>query len=672
VIVTTTCIYCGVGCQLNLHVRDGRVVSVTPGKTGPGEGKLCIKGWSAHEFIHHPDRLTTPLIREGDRFREASWDEALNLVASKLKEIREEHGSDSLGFFSSAKATNEENYLMQKLARAAVGTNNVDHCARLCHASTVTGLVAAFGSGAMTNSQEDVEEADAVFVIGSNTSEQHPLIARRIIKAVKGGAKLIVADPREIPLCEYAEVYLQHRPGTDVALLNAMMNVIIEEGLHDEAFIEGRTEGFQELRKTVKGYTPEKSEEITGVPTESIRAAARLYGEAGKAALFFSMGITQHTTGVDNVKSCANLAMLTGNLGRPGTGVNPLRGQNNVQGACDMGALPNYLPGYQSPADVETRARFREAWGVELPAAEGLTLTEMMDLAGDRVKAVFIMGENPMLSDPDIGHVEEQLGRLEFLAVSEMFMSETAELADVVLPACSFAEKDGTFTATDRRVQLVRKAVEPLGGSRPDWWIIQELSKRLGYPVNYKSPAEIMDEVASVAPIYGGVSHVRLQAEDLRWPCRDDKSLGTRILHVERFSRGRGRFHALEYKPPAETPDEEYPLTLTTGRLLFHWHTGTMTRRSVTLTDQVNEAYVEVNPFDAEALGIEDLEKVRVSSRRGCIELKARVTPRIKPGTVFIPFHYAEAAANRLTINAIDPVAKIPEFKACAVRVERV
>jgi predicted molibdopterin-dependent oxidoreductase YjgC len=337
-----------------------------------------------------------------------------------------------------------------------------------------------------------------------------------------------------------------------------------------------------------------------------------------------------------------------------------------------MGALPNYLPGYQSPNNPEARAVFKKAWGVEPPATDGLTLTEMVNVAGDGVKAVFVMGENPMLSDPDIGHVEERLRSLEFLAVSEMFMSETALLADVVLPSCSYAEKDGTFTATDRRVQLVRKAVEPLGGSRPDWWIIQELSKRLGYLMNYKSPAEIMGEVASVAPIYGGVSHVRLQTEDIRWPCRDAAGPGTRILHIERFSSGRGRFHAVEYKPPAETPDEEYPLTLTTGRLLFHWHTGTMTRRSGTLTDQVNEAYVEVNPWDAEALGVGDMEKVRVSSRRGSIELKALVTPRIKPGTVFIPFHYVEAAANRLTINAVDPVAKIPEFKACAVRVERI
>ncbi len=645
---------------------------MTPGRAGPGEGKLCIKGWSAHQFIHHPDRLTRPLIRDGGGFREATWDEALGMVASRLSEVRERHGPGSLGFFSSAKATNEENYLVQRLARAALGTNNVDHCARLCHASTVTGLVAAFGSGAMTNSQEDVEEANAILVVGSNTIEQHPLIARRIIRAVKRGARLIVADPRETPLCEYADVYMQHRPGTDVALLNAVMNVIIKEELHDPAFIAERTESYEELRETVEGYTPEAAEEITGVPAESIRDAARVYGQAERAALFFAMGITQHTTGVDNVKSCANLAMLTGNVGKPGTGVNPLRGQNNVQGACDVGALPDYLPGYQSPRDAAARARFREAWGVEPPVADGLTQTEMVNQAGDRIKALFIVGENPMLSDADVGHVEEQLGKLEFLAVSEQFMSETAELADVVLPACSYAEKEGTFTATDRRVQLVRKAVEPLGDSRPDWWIIQELSRRLGHPMSYANPAEIMDEVALVAPIYGGVSHGRLQTEDLRWPCRSRDDPGTRVLHVDRFSRGRGRFHAVEYRPPAEQPDDEYPLTLTTGRLMFHWHTGTMTRRSGTLTDQVNEALVEINPADAGGLEVADGEKVRVSSRRGSIELKARVTPRIRPGTVFIAFHYAEAAANRLTINALDPEAKIPEFKACAVRVDTI
>ena len=671
-IITTTCIYCGVGCNLDLHVRNGVVVAVTPGRKGPGEGKLCIKGWSAHEFIHHPDRLKVPLIKENGTFREATWEEALDLIASRLNEIKSKNGADSLGFFSSAKATNEDNYMMQKLARVVIGTNNVDHCARLCHASTVTGLVAAFGSGAMTNSQEDVEESDVIFITGSNTSEQHPLIARRMINAVKKCAKMIIADPREIVLSEYADIYLQHHPGSDTALLNAMMHVILTEGLHDQEFIDERTEGFMEFKEVVMRYSPEKVEEITGVHAEKIREAAHLYGSADKASIFFSMGITQHITGVDNVKCTANLALLTGNVGKPGTGVNPLRGQNNVQGACDVAALPNYLPGYQSITSSEVRAQVKEVWGVEPPMNRGLTLTEMMNSCGDGIKGIFVMGENPMLSDPDLNHVEKQLKKLDFLVVNDIFMSETAELADVVLPACSFAEKEGTFTATDRRVQRVRKAIEPIGGSMPDWWIIQEIGERLGYTRQFNEPSEIMDELAKTAPLYGGINYERLESEDLRWPCRDTGDPGTHILHQGKFSRGKGRFHSIEYRAPAETPDEEYPYILTTGRLLFHWHTGTMTRRSETLTDQVNQAFMEIHPVDADKLEIIDRETVKVASRRGEIELKAQVTPRIKPGTVFIPFHYAEAAANKLTNNALDPEAKIPEYKVCAVKIGKI
>ena len=670
--VPTVCIYCGTGCILDLKVRDGKVVRFLPNEDGPGAGKLCIKGWSAHEFIHHPDRLSKPLIREGDGFREAGWEEALELVAEKLRAAKDRYGPDSLAFLSSAKATNEENYLMQKLARAVLGTNNVDHCARLCHASTVTGLVSSFGSGAMTNSMEDVEESDVIFIIGSNTSEQHPLIARRMITAIKGGAKLIVADPRAINLVEYATIYLPHRPGTDVPLLNAMMNVIIEEGLQDDEFIATRTEGFESLKETIAAYTPESVEDVTGVPAEDIKEAARLYGGAENASLFFSMGITQHTTGVDNVVSTANLAMLTGNVGREGTGVNPLRGQNNVQGACDMGALPNYLPGYGKVTDEATRNRFEEGWNVELPPVEGLTIVEMMNACGEGIKAMFVMGENPLISDPDVNHVREQLGKLDFLVVSDLFLSETAEVADVVLPVASFAEKDGTFTATDRRVQRVNKAIEPLGECRPDWQILCQIANLLGYPMEYDSPAEIMDEIAGLAPIYGGISHRRLEADDLRWPCTAPDHPGTRILHQGRFSRGLGLFQSIEYRPPAEEPDESYPYILTTGRLLFHWHTGTMTRRSGTLTDQVNEAFMEVSIKDAADLGIDDGDMVRVRSRRGEITLKADVTDRIKEGVVFIPFHFAEAAANVLTNPALDSQAKIPEFKACAVQIERV
>jgi len=665
--VTTVCPYCGVGCLLYLHVRDGKVVGVLPHPMGPGEGRLCIKGWSAHEFIHHPDRLKKPLIREGSGFREATWDEALDLVASKIMETRERFSPDSIAVLASAKATNEENYLMQKLARAAIGTNNVDHCARLCHSSTVTGLTRAFGSGAMTNSQEDLEEADAFLVIGSNTTEQHPLLARRIIKAVNNGAKLIVADPRTIPLTEYASLHLIHKPGTDIALLNAIMNVIITEGLQDDEFIRTRTEGYEALREHVKRYTPEFAEGITDVPAGKIREAARIYGSAERASILFSMGITQHITGVNNVISTANLAMLTGNIGRRGTGVNPLRGQNNVQGACDVGALPDLLPGYQRVADPDARKRLGDAWGAEVPSSPGLTLTEKVDGAGEKVKVMFVMGENPVMSDPDSNHVRTQLAKLDFLVVSELFMSETAEVADVVLPAASFAEKDGTYTATDRRIQLLHKAIEPVGDSKPDWWILSQLSEKLGYNMGCSHPSEIMDEIASVSSIYRGVSFARLEGGVLRWPVPTQEHPGTIILHTERFSRGLGRFHVVEHRPPAEEPDADYPLILTTGRILFHWHTGTMTRRSPTLTDQINEAFVEVSEKDAERLGVKYDQMVRVASKRGEITLRAHVTDKIKEGVVFIPFHFVEAQANILTNNAVDAESKIPEYKVCAV-----
>jgi formate dehydrogenase alpha subunit len=669
--VPTVCIYCGTGCLLDLVVREDRVVGVLPHEGGPGEGKLCIKGWSAHEFIHDPDRLTKPLIRNGDEFKEAGWDEALNLISEEIGKAVESHGGDSVAIFSSAKTTNEENYLLQKFARAVVGTNNIDHCARLCHASTVTGLISSFGSGAMTNSIEDIEDADVIFIIGSNTSEQHPLLARRMIKAVNKGSRLIVADPRAIDLTAYASFHLCHRPGTDVALLNAMMNVIISEDLQDEAFIEARTEGYEALSTVLAGYSPEFVQEITGVPAEMIREAARLYAGAESASIFFSMGITQHTTGVDNVVSVANLAMLTGNVGRKGTGVNPLRGQNNVQGSCDMGALPDFLPGYGPVEDEEVRARFGAAWNSTIPPEPGLTVVEMINRCGSDIKAMYIMGENILISDPDINHVRDQLGKLDFLAVSDIFLSETARMADVVLPAASFAEKDGTFTATDRRVQRVRKAIDPVGESRPDWVIITQLSERLGHPMVYDSPEEIMEEIAEVAPIYGGIHYGRLEESCLKWPCPDRSHPGTDILHVDRFSRGKGRFTPAEHRPPAEEPDEDYPYILTTGRVLFHWHTGTMTRRSGTLTDQMDEAFIEINPDDAKKIGVEDGDFVGVTSRRGEISLKALVTDRILRGVVFIPFHFSEAAANILTNPALDPKAKIPELKVCAVQIAK-
>ncbi len=668
--VETICPYCGVGCHIRLKVKDGRVVATLPAEGGPGEGRLCIKGWSAHEFIHHPERLRKPLIRRGEGFKEADWSEALDLIAERLREIAYRHGADSIAFLSSAKATNEENYLLQKLARAVIGTNNIDHCARLCHSSTVIGLLDAFGSGAMTNSIEDLEKAEVIFVIGSNTTEQHPLIARRIIRAVRRGGKLIVADPRAIPLTEYATLHLRHRPGTDVALLNAMINVIVSEDLHDRDFIENRTEGFEELRRVVSRYRPEEVEAITGVPAHLIREAARLYASAERASIIFSMGLTQHTTGVDNVHSVANLAMLTGNIGRPGTGVNPLRGQNNVQGACDMGALPDFLPGYKRVEDPEARRPFEEAWGVELPSEPGLTSVEMTEACGGEIRAMYIMGENIVLSHPDSNEVRRQLGRLGFLVVSELFLSETAELADVVLPAASYAEKMGTFTSTDRRVQLLHRAIPPIEECKPDWWIIAQIAKRLGRPLRAEGPREVMAEIARLVPIYRGINYNRLEKGGIQWPCPSTEHPGTPILHAERFARGLGRFTPAEYRPPAEQPDEEYPFILTTGRLLFHWHTGTMTRKSKTLTGQLNEPYVEINTLDAERLGIEGGDRVKVRSRRGEITLRALVTDRIKGGVLFIPFHFKEAAANVLTNPALDPRAKIPEYKACAAAIE--
>lgn len=528
----------------------------------------------------------------------------------------------------------------------------------------------------MTNSIPDLEEADLILVTGSNTTEQHPIIGTRILRAQERGTKVIVVDPRRIQLALHADLWLQQRPGTDVAWLNGMMNAILAEGLEDREFIEERTEGFDELRKVVETYTLERVEAITGIPRDNLVRAARMYGQAERAAIVYSMGITQHTSGVQHVWSCANLAMLTGNVGRPGTGVNPLRGQNNVQGACDTGALVNVYPGYQSVTDPQIRAKFEKAWGVKgLPSEVGLTVVEMMNAAAEgQIKAIYIMGENPVLSDPDSNHVVEALKNLEFLVVQEIFLSETAELADVVLPSASFAEKEGTFTGTDRRVQLVRQAIEPLGECQPDWEIICQLAQRMGASgFDFLTPREIMEELVSLSPIYGGISYERLEkAGFLQWPCRSADDPGTPYLHKGQFARGKGLFHAVEHQEAAELPDADYPLILTTGRNTFHWHGGTMTRRSVKLDREVPEAYVEVNPKDAEGLGLKDGERGRLISRRGEIETKIWVTERVPQGVVFAPFHFAEAAANVLTNPALDPVAKIPEYKVCAVRLEPV
>jgi formate dehydrogenase alpha subunit len=537
----------------------------------------------------------------------------------------------------------------------------------------------------MTNSVPEFEEyTDCFLVTGSNTSEAHPLIFTRVIRAQRRGAKIIVVDPREIQIAKIADLHLRHRPGTDVAWINGMMHVIIKEGLYDESFVQERTEGFEELKATVADYTPERVEQITGIPAADLAQAARLYAKAERAAILYAMGITQHTTGVDNVVSCANLAMLTCNVGKEGTGVNPLRGQNNVQGACDLGGLPNVYSGYQAVTSDGVRAKFEEAWGYAPPLRVGLTVTEMMDAAhAGALKALYVLGENPMVSDPDINHVREALKHCEFLVVQDIFPTETAQLADVVLPGTTFAEKDGSFTATDRRIQLVRQAIPPLGDCRADWVIIADLGKRMqeaggrGQEARfagwqYDSPRQVMEEIAALTPIYGGAGYERLERDGfVQWPVPDADHPGTPYLHKGKFSRGLGHFSAVAFQEPAEAPDAEYPLTLTTGRIMFHYHTGSMTRRSEKLDREVPEGYVEISPEDADHLGLEKSNPVRVISRRGEIETKAWITRRVPPGTVFIPFHFAEAAANVLTNPALDPVAKIPEYKVGAVRIEK-
>jgi len=528
----------------------------------------------------------------------------------------------------------------------------------------------------MTNSIPEFEtDTNCFLIMGSNTSEGHPLIASRIMKAKERGAKIIVIDPRDIQMARLADLHIPFRPGTDVAILNGLMNVIISEGLEDKAFIAERTEAYDEMKAVVEKYTPERVEEISSIPADTLRQAARMYAKNKPSAFIYAMGITQHTTGVDNVKSVANLAMLTGNLGIPGAGVNPLRGQNNVQGACDMGGLPNVYPGYQAVTTQEAHDKFEKAWGSTANMKVGLTVTEMVNQAGDgKVRALYVMGENPMVSDADINHARHCLEKAEFLVVQDIFLTETAQLAHVVLPGAAFVEKDGTFSGTDRRVQRVRKAVEPPGQAKADWEIICQVAQQMGaHGFDFASPRDIMGEVASLTPSYAGISYERLeQLGFLHWPCPTADHPGTPYLHKGKFSRGLGHFHAVEFKEPAELPDADYPLTLTTGRLMFHYHTGTMTRRSQKLEQEVSEAYVELHPDDAAKVGLNGGKRVRVISRRGQIELGVRVTKRIKPGIVFIPFHFAEAAANALTNAAIDPVAKIPEYKVCAVKVEAV
>jgi formate dehydrogenase alpha subunit len=530
-----------------------------------------------------------------------------------------------------------------------------------------------FGSGAMTNSNEDIMDAACILAIGSNTTEAHPIIGFNVKKAVRNGTKLIVANPREIELVRFADIWLRLKPGTNVALLMAMMKVILDEGLYDKAFIEQRCENFEAFKESLAAFDLAAAEKTTGVPLSQIAEAAKMYARSNPASILYSMGITQHSHGTDNVMATANLAMLTGNIGKPGSGVNPLRGQNNVQGACDMGALPNVCPGYQKVTDSATIDKFEAAWGSKLPADNGLSITEMINcMLQGKIKALYLIGENPVLSDPDASHVCQALAGLEFFVAQDIFLTETAQLAHVLLPGASFAEKDGTFTNTERRVQRVRKAIEPIGKSRADWLITCQIAQKMGAKgFDFENPSQIMDEIAALTPSYGGISYQRLESGGLQWPCPTADHPGTPILHTQQFSRGKGKFMPLEYKPPAELPDDEYPLTLTTGRRLFQFHTGTMSRKVKGLNAFMGEEKAEINPADAECLGISQGDRIKVTSRRGEVTARARITGDSPPGVVFMTFHFAESPTNVLTNPVLDPVAKIPELKVCAVRVEK-
>jgi formate dehydrogenase alpha subunit len=671
----TTCSYCGVGCQIEMNVQDGRVVGVTSQPdVAPNNGSLCVKGRFGYDYVDSPKRLTTPLIRKNGEFAEASWDEALDLVARRFSDIKAEHGPDAIAAFSSAKCTNEENYLMQKLLRAVVGTNNVDHCSRLCHAASVAALNMSIGSAAMSNSMNETIDADCILVTGSNTTEAHPVASLDIKAAARErGARLIVVDPRRIEIADFATLWLRQRPGTDVVVFTAMCKVILDEALVDWNFVEERTENLEALVEALEDFSLEEAERISGVPAEDIATAARWYANAERAMIFWGMGISQSSHGVDNALSLINLAMLAGHLGKRSTGLNPLRGQNNVQGASDMGVLPNVFTTYQKTDDEEIVRKFERAWGARLTRVPGMVATEIVPAAAEgRVKAMLIMGENPMMSEPDLHHTEKALRNLEFLCAIDIFMNETGEIADVVLPAASLAEKDGTTTNTDRRVQRIRKAVEPPGQARADWRVLADLATRMGYPMNYNHPREIFDEMRTVTPGYAGINYERIEQQGIQWPCPTEDHEGTPYLYADGFPRGLGKFFPLEYRPPVELPDEEYPYVLSTGRILYHWHGGTISRESPSLAGIYPKGVVEIHPEDGLKLGLESGDWMKVASRRGEVVAEAKLTDRSPLGVVFISFHWKEAAANILTINELDPVAKIPEYKYCAVNVQKV
>ncbi|MFA7269674.1 MAG: formate dehydrogenase subunit alpha [Sterolibacterium sp.] len=688
--VVSVCPYCGVGCQLTYHVSDNVIRYVT-GHDGPANaGRLCVKGRYGFDYIHHAQRLDMPLVRRNDvpkrageridpanpwtHFRAASWEEALDLAAGGLRHILERHGSRALAGFGSAKCSNEEAYLFQKLVRTGFGNNNVDHCTRLCHASSVAALLEGVGSGAVSNPVRDVEHAALIFVIGANPSANHPVAASFIKNAVRHGARLVVADPRRTELMRHAAWSLQFRPDTDVALLNALLHTVIEEDLCDRNFIAARTHGYPELADKVRAYSPELMAPICGIPAQTIREVARAYATSRASMIFWGMGVSQHTHGTDNVRCLIALCLATGQIGRPGTGLHPLRGQNNVQGASDAGLIPMMYPDYQRVDNPVVRKKFEESWGMALDPEPGLTVVETLDAihAGD-IHGMLILGENPAMSDPDLNHARAALAKLEWLVVQDIFLTETAMLADVVLPAAAFAEKRGSVTNTDRLVQFARPAVRPPGQAKPDWWITQEIARRLGLPWAYADISEVYEEMRRTMPSIQGIKWDRLEREGaVTHPCPDEHAPGQSVVFIERFptADGRATFKPVDLQTAAELPDTDFPWVLMTGRQLEHWHTGAMTRRSRVLDAIEPSATVSIHPLDLAALGRQPGQTLRLTNRRGSIVMAARADDAIPRGAVFIAFAYHEAAANLLTNPQLDPAGKIPEFKFCAVNVE--
>jgi len=690
--VDTLCPYCGVGCQTTVHVKDNKILYID-GRDGPANNnRLCVKGRFGFDYIHHPDRLTKPLVRRdgvakdanmqirredlGQVFREASWEEALERAASGLKTIHTREGGKALAGFGSAKGSNEEAYLFQKLIRQGFGTNNVDHCTRLCHASSVAALMEGLNSGAVTAPFTAAKDSDCIIVIGARPAENHPVAATFLKNAAARGAKLIVIDPRgqNQGISRYASHVLQFKPGRDVALLNAMLHVIVDEGMVDIQYVQAHTEGYEGLKAKVKDFSPEAMEPVCGIPAATIREVARLYARSERSLIFWGMGISQHTHGTDNARCLIALALVTGQIGRPGSGLHPLRGQNNVQGASDAGLIPMVFPDYKSVEDPAIRGTYEEFWGVQLPPKRGLTVVEIMHAIKDgEIKGMYVMGENPAMSDPDVQHAREALARLECLVVQDIFLTETAWHADVVLPASAHAEKWGTFTNTNRQVQIARPVIDPPGDARQDWALIQSLAQGIGLDWNYKHVSEVFGEMAKMMPSLNNITWERLVREDaVTYPCDAPDLPGNEIIFAQSFptKSGRAKIVPADLLPPDELPDEQYPMVLTTGRLLEHWHTGSMTRRASNLDALEPEAIAGLNPHEMDRLGIAPGGFVRVTTRRGEVTLKARADRDVAEGMVFIPFCFAEAAANLLTNPQLDPMGKIPEFKFCACKVE--